>query len=340
MAGSPREEPVPRHQRADDDQPEGRAGRRAGSPVAGLRARLRDERALLRRLHRSRRPRQRRRVPRPRRAGGSGLGAPPPPRREEPDDPQRRPAALRPGRRPLREHRRRRGVPDASAEPRGRRPAREDPAPRRTTARRSSPTACATRGASPSTARPATSGSATSASSPGRRSASSRSGAAEPVNLGWDAYEGFEAVVWDDGGHNEPRGDGELVWPVATFGRTGGCAAVIGGYVYRGAEIPALRGRYVYGDFCTGTIWSLDPADPGARPARARARHDARLLRRGRGGRALPRLADRHRLPPGRLSVASAATGSVSAAGRDWRGAGPARPRHPAGRSGRRRDCR
>jgi glucose/arabinose dehydrogenase len=83
-----------------------------------------------------------------------------------------------------------------------------------------------------------------------------------PVNLGWDAYEGFEAVVWDEGGHNEPRGDGELLWPVATFGRAGGCAAVIGGYVYRGEAIPELRGRYVYGDFCTGTIWSIDPAAP------------------------------------------------------------------------------
>ena len=90
-----------------------------------------------------------------------------------------------------------------------------------------------------------------------------RHGTPLPANLGWDAYEGFEAVVWDEGGHNEPRGDGELVWPVATFGRTGGCAAVIGGHVYRGTEIPALRGRYVYGDFCAGTIWSLDPADPG-----------------------------------------------------------------------------
>jgi glucose/arabinose dehydrogenase len=89
-------------------------------------------------------------------------------------------------------------------------------------------------------------------------------GSAEPVNLGWDAYEGFEVVVWDEGGHNEPRGDGELVWPVATFGRTGGCAAAIGGYVYRGEAIPSLRGRYVYGDFCTGTVWSIDPAEPGA----------------------------------------------------------------------------
>ena len=39
---------------------------------------------------------------------------------------------------------------------------------------------------------------------------------------------------------------------------------MIGGYVYRGEAVTALRGRYVYGDFCTGTIWSLDPAEPGA----------------------------------------------------------------------------
>jgi glucose/arabinose dehydrogenase len=88
-------------------------------------------------------------------------------------------------------------------------------------------------------------------------------GAALPVNLGWDAYEGYEAVVWDDGGHNEPRGPGELVWPAAVYARNEGCAAVIGGYVYRGERIPALRGRYVYGDFCSGAVWSLDPADPG-----------------------------------------------------------------------------
>ena len=36
-----------------------------------------------------------------------------------------------------------------------------------------------------------------------------------------------------------------------------GCSAVVGGYVYRGRTIPALRGRYVYGDFCAGRIWSV-----------------------------------------------------------------------------------
>ena len=29
---------------------------------------------------------------------------------------------------------------------------------------------------------------------------------------------------------------------------------MIGGYVYRGAEIPALYGTYIYGDFCSGEV--------------------------------------------------------------------------------------
>ena len=29
---------------------------------------------------------------------------------------------------------------------------------------------------------------------------------------------------------------------------------MIGGYVYRGAALPALRGAYVYGDYCAGWI--------------------------------------------------------------------------------------
>jgi len=92
-----------------------------------------------------------------------------------------------------------------------------------------------------------------------------------PANLGWDAYEGHEAVIWDEGGHNEPQGPGELIWPIAVYDREGGCAAVIGGYVYRGEQIPAARGRYFYGDFCTGTIWSVDPAAP------ERVRHELEL---------------------------------------------------------------
>ncbi|MCH7940243.1 MAG: PQQ-dependent sugar dehydrogenase, partial [Candidatus Marinimicrobia bacterium] len=35
-----------------------------------------------------------------------------------------------------------------------------------------------------------------------------------------------------------------------------GCS-IIGGPVYRGASLPSLVGAYIYGDLCTGQIWSL-----------------------------------------------------------------------------------
>jgi glucose/arabinose dehydrogenase len=82
------------------------------------------------------------------------------------------------------------------------------------------------------------------------------------VNFGWDAYEGFAEAVRLGGGHGEVRGPGELVWPVAQYGHDTGCA-VTGGYVYRGAAVPDARGRYLYGDYCTGAVWSLDPGRPG-----------------------------------------------------------------------------
>jgi len=81
------------------------------------------------------------------------------------------------------------------------------------------------------------------------------------VNLGWAGFEGHAAVVWDEGGHQEPEGPGELVWPVAVYDHETGCS-VIGGYVYRGRRVTPARGRYFYADFCAGVVWSLDPDEP------------------------------------------------------------------------------
>ncbi|HEX6995511.1 MAG TPA: PQQ-dependent sugar dehydrogenase [Gammaproteobacteria bacterium] len=47
-----------------------------------------------------------------------------------------------------------------------------------------------------------------------------------------------------------------LVDPVHDYPRTEG-QSVTGGYVYRGAAIPALAGQYVFGDFGSGRIWRL-----------------------------------------------------------------------------------
>jgi glucose/arabinose dehydrogenase len=84
-----------------------------------------------------------------------------------------------------------------------------------------------------------------------------RAGTPRGANLGWNAYEG-RAVY-----KRQPIDRSRLVWPVAVYPHTEGCS-ITGGYVYRGSKVPALRGRYVYGDFCSGRIWSL-PAG-GGRP--------------------------------------------------------------------------
>jgi len=74
-----------------------------------------------------------------------------------------------------------------------------------------------------------------------------------PKNLGWDAFEGVRRTEGKDFAFDRA---GELVWPVATYSHRDGCA-VIGGYVYRGTAIHALQGRYLFGDFCSGAVWSL-----------------------------------------------------------------------------------
>jgi glucose/arabinose dehydrogenase len=71
------------------------------------------------------------------------------------------------------------------------------------------------------------------------------------VNFGWDVFEGD--LPYEE---KEPNRAGRLVRPVAVYGRDGGCS-VTGGFVYRGEAMPGLAGRYFYGDYCTGNVWSF-----------------------------------------------------------------------------------
>ncbi len=80
-----------------------------------------------------------------------------------------------------------------------------------------------------------------------------------PKNLGWDAFEGDRPTTGDDFALDRA---GELVWPVATYTHKDGCS-ITGGYVYRGTAIAPLQGRYLYGDFCSGTLWSLTGTPAG-----------------------------------------------------------------------------
>lgn len=45
--------------------------------------------------------------------------------------------------------------------------------------------------------------------------------------------------------------------PIAVYPLEGANCSVVGGFVYRGEAMPALRGRYFYGDYCAGTVWSV-----------------------------------------------------------------------------------
>lgn len=69
-------------------------------------------------------------------------------------------------------------------------------------------------------------------------------------NYGWNAMEGthcYESGCDPDG----------FELPAAEYSHDSGCS-ITGGYVYRGGAIPSLEGQYLYADFCSGTLWSLD----------------------------------------------------------------------------------
>jgi outer membrane protein assembly factor BamB len=48
-----------------------------------------------------------------------------------------------------------------------------------------------------------------------------------------------------------------LTDPIFDYDRSQGDETVIGGHVYHGTKMPALSGLYVFGDFISGRIWSL-----------------------------------------------------------------------------------
>jgi len=69
-------------------------------------------------------------------------------------------------------------------------------------------------------------------------------------NYGWNTMEGltcYNAATCDQTG---------LTLPVLDYDHGQGCS-VTGGYVYRGAAIPALQGHYLYADYCGGWVRSF-----------------------------------------------------------------------------------
>ena len=80
-------------------------------------------------------------------------------------------------------------------------------------------------------------------------------------NFGWSAFEGTSRF-------NDAEDATNAVSPILTYGRDEGCS-VTGGYVIRDRSLPALYGRYVYGDYCAGELRSFKPATARARDDRS-----------------------------------------------------------------------
>ena len=69
-------------------------------------------------------------------------------------------------------------------------------------------------------------------------------------NYGWRCREGAHAF-------NSVCGDGtNLIDPVAEYSHSAG-SSITGGFVYRGTALPSLIGRYVFGDYGSGRLWSI-----------------------------------------------------------------------------------
>ena len=77
------------------------------------------------------------------------------------------------------------------------------------------------------------------------------------ANFGWNCFEGSlpgPAVGCDP---RVPYTEPVLEY----FHRDVGCDSITGGYVARSPNLAAIAGRYVYGDYCRGQIWTAGPGD-------------------------------------------------------------------------------
>ena len=227
--------------------------------------------------------------------------------------PQRRAAAVRPRRAPLHRHgrRRRRRRPPRRARQRAepRLAARQDPADRPAARPAAAPTRCPR--SNPFVGRSGARGEiyAYGLRNPWRFSFDRRTGdlsigdvgqgeveeidfvrSGRGKNFGWRPFEGRRRYTPGESAPGHVR-------PGASSASTAdGNCSITGGVVVRDRAVPALYGRYVFGDFCRGRIESAR-LRPGRRDAAA---HDAAerpeplLVRRGRPR---PRLRDLARRP-------------------------------------------
>ncbi|MDR6300343.1 PQQ-dependent sugar dehydrogenase [Mesonia maritima] len=80
---------------------------------------------------------------------------------------------------------------------------------------------------------------------------------AEAANFGWRCYEA--STVFDTSGNCPSQN--EITFPFAEYSHTNSGAnkcSITGGYVYRGTEFSNLIGKYIFADFCSDEIATVD----------------------------------------------------------------------------------
>jgi glucose/arabinose dehydrogenase len=76
------------------------------------------------------------------------------------------------------------------------------------------------------------------------------------ANYGWNVMEGnvcYNATTCNTSGKT---------LPITVYGHTNGNYSITGGCMYRGTQMPSQAGRYIFGDYGSGRIWSLQQTGP------------------------------------------------------------------------------
>jgi glucose/arabinose dehydrogenase len=93
------------------------------------------------------------------------------------------------------------------------------------------------------------------------------SGAGRGANFGWSCWEGRHVYENNSGNPECNPLPTNHVPPVWEYSHNRGCS-ITGGYVVRDQTLPALAGRYVYGDYCDAHLWSAQLRTPDAQEDR------------------------------------------------------------------------
>ncbi|AXF58003.1 hypothetical protein DT065_14015 [Salicibibacter kimchii] len=81
-------------------------------------------------------------------------------------------------------------------------------------------------------------------------------------NFGWNEREGSFRFDWEDPENVYPLPEDDdrfgFTYPVIELDNPRDVNAVVGGFVYRGEEIPELQGKYIFSDVVSGTVYYSD----------------------------------------------------------------------------------